>query len=79
MMAVAAARSIARSASSGRLGVSYRARRSSAECHSALNISVAVSGYSKVGMPAWRRMAAPSATPRPPIHEASTGLPAMWA
>ena len=38
-----------------------------------------LSGYSKLGMPARASTRAPSATSTPPIHDASTGLPGIWA
>ena len=39
----------------------------------------AVSGNSKVGIPARLRMSRPAATSVPPIHEARTGFPVWWA
>ena len=81
MMAVAAA-AVHRRARRRRagVGVSYRARRSSAERHRCVEHARSpCRGRRTSGCRPRAGCAAPSATSRPPIHEASTGLPAMWA
>ena len=45
----------------------------------AVKARAAVSGYEKVGMPAWLRTASPVATLAPPIQLARTGFPSILA